>query len=49
MHNIIGKEIRKLVYRPRFYEREPVITQNVIFEHEFFYKKNNASVQKDSE
>ncbi len=45
MHSIIGKEIRKLVYRPKFYEREPVIAQNVIFEHEFFYKKNNTPTQ----
>jgi len=48
MHSIIGREIRKLVYRPRFLEREPVITQNVIFEHEFFYKKNNVSDNEDS-
>lgn len=48
MHSIIGREIRNLVYRPRFLEREPVTTQNVVFEHEFFYKKNNTSDNKDS-
>ena len=39
MHKIIGSEIRYLVYRPKFVDREPVIAQNVSYEHRFFFKQ----------
>jgi hypothetical protein len=40
MHKVIGSNIRLLVYRPKFENREPVIAQNVNYKHQFFYKQN---------
>ena len=42
MHKIIGSNIRHLVYRPKFENREPVIAQNVNYKHQFFYKQNET-------
>ena len=49
MHSVIGKEIRNLVYRPLFIDREPVIAKNVTFMHEFFYKNNLTNDQDSNE
>ncbi len=42
MHKVIGSNIRHLVYRPKFENREPVIAQNVSYKHQFFYKQNET-------
>jgi len=39
MHKVIGNQLRYLVYRPIFRDREPIIANNVNYEHRFFYKQ----------
>ena len=49
MHKVIGNNIRHLVYRPKFKNRDPVIAQNVSYKHQFFYKQNETSDQAGSD
>ena len=48
MHKIIGNQLRYLVYRPIFRDREPVIANNVSYEHRFFYKQRISESPQNS-
>ena len=35
---VVGRNLRRLIYRPRMVEMEMVATPNIIYTHEFFYR-----------
>lgn len=39
MYHAVGREIRKLLHRPRLVDGEPVQTDNVTYSHTFYYRQ----------
>ena len=41
MEKKVLRDMRRLIYRPRFEDREVVETQSMIYTHEFFYRESD--------
>ncbi len=49
MEKSVLKEMRRLIYRPRLENREVVETEDMIYTHEFFYRKSDLPPADDVE
>ncbi len=44
MRNLVLKQMRRLIYRPRLENREIVNTKNMTYTHEFFYRQSDLTL-----
>lgn len=47
MQKLVQRELRKRVFRPRYFEANPIATPDQIFEHTFFYHQSDLDALRD--
>jgi tetratricopeptide (TPR) repeat protein len=48
MEQLVHREIRGRLYRPRFEDAEPVISTNEVFTHRFYYKQSDLDERREA-